>query len=371
MRCGVSSHTWYVAEELSKNWEVHVLTSKHPAINESMDRSFELHPRIKRWRVSALPSIVREIERLEPDVVHMQNPTNIYNQRWNFMPGLLPSFGRRLWKKTRLVVMQHDLAIGHWLMQRKHAMLLKNADAVTVSNDRDYQIAESYVSSNNLFHARVASHFTPPSFSAEERQAVRSELKVPDNGVLLVYFGFVIPSRKLDNLVRAAAILKKDKVPFKLILMGGAGPGAEGYLSACKNQTRELELDDNVEWTGYAQSELIERTVGVSDLFISPITRGADFRNSSFLVAAHGGVPILTTENPRYGIDRELRASNICRFFDPEKPAELAKLIMDLWQDHEARKRMSEACLKISKKHSWQEHARVLSMAFRGDKPDG
>jgi glycosyltransferase involved in cell wall biosynthesis len=141
-------------------------------------------------------------------------------------------------------------------------------------------------------------------------------------------------------------------------------------MASCKALTAQLALNDCVTWTGYAEATLIEKVTPAADVFISPIERGADFRNSSLFPAIQSGVPILTTENPKYGIDRELRAWNICRFFDPASPKSLADAISALLKDEDAKQQIRKAMARLAPRLTWEEHARVLDMAYRGEPPE-
>jgi len=374
MRCGVSHHTWLVAQALAElgRWEVHVLTTDHPDISVERERSFELHPVVKGWSVSRLPAIVRAVARLRPDVLHVQNPTAAYAARSGMTMPMLPVAGRRLWKRTRLVVTQHDLAVGHWTMQKKHMMLLKRADAVTVSNDRDRGAALRHAPAmaDRLHLARMGSHFRAPVLSGNGRARLRRGFGVPDGGVMLLYFGFIVPGRRLETLLRAAARLKDRGMRLRLVLVGGGGPGCERYAAACRRLTADLGLEPEVLWTGYAPPRTVGRALAAADLFVSAIERGADCRNSSILAAMEAGLPILTTENPRYGTDRELRAGRQCRFFDARDAASLADAVAEVLADGAALERMRAASRRAASRNTWDEHVRVLEMAYRGDSPE-
>ena len=117
-----------------------------------------------------------------------------------------------------------------------------------------------------------------------------------------------------------------------------------------------------------SQEELAHRA-GVHATYLSAIERGADCRNSSILAAMEAGLPILTTENPRYGTDRELRAGGQCRFFDARDAVSLADTVEAVLADGPALERMRAASLRAASRNTWDEHVRVLEMAYRGDLP--
>ncbi len=374
MRCGCSLHAYRVAQEMSRtqSWDIQLLTSNHPDIDRSLKHDFELHPRIDSWRPWRLPNIIDEIERLRPDVLHVQAPTAAYAGRLHLTMPLLPWAGRRLWHSTRLVVTQHDLAIGHRSMQCKHHLLLRSADAITVSNDRDFQaIARLSPKTLSRTHrAPLGSLFDSPALDPKERHSIRQSLGIEPEDLLIAYFGFLIPSRKIETIIESARILSDQQKNIHFLFMGGTGPGSHSYVEHCKRLAEKHDLTRQIHWTGYLPNHEIETNLAVSDLFVSAIERGADFRNSTLIAAMNAGLPILTTQNRRYGIDRELEQSGACLFFDPDSPSSLAQSIQKMAQNPSLRLEMSNRAQERAQQHTWPRHASVLDRAYRGLPPE-
>ena len=80
MKCGVGDYTSVLAEELAKkDNEVHVITSERADSNKA--KNVVVHNIVKVWKLRAIPSIIKELKKIKPDVVNIQYPSDEYYRR--------------------------------------------------------------------------------------------------------------------------------------------------------------------------------------------------------------------------------------------------------------------------------------------------
>ncbi len=331
IRCGVAKHVDIIARLSAEDrtFDVHVLTSDDPKIDRELPRGYNLHPLVKVWRFGAIDAIIAEIEKLRPDVVHIQNPT-LYYRSWHaeLMSRLVPRLKKRR-PGLRIVVMQHDIAIGHPWLRWRYRPLLQSAHAVLVSNQRDYlAVIDQNIPEDKIYLAPVTSHFTMPRPTQQARQTARAALNLTADVPVIAYFGFIHPGRNLKTLIKAMGRLHPDYPNLVGLMIGGPAPRSQGYLRSCQKLADRLGLQNNLIWTGYAPEEQIINGLMGADVFVSLPERGADLRNTSIITGMLAGLSVVTSENPRYYRDPDLPAYG-CRTTAPNDDAAVAKAIKE------------------------------------------
>jgi len=366
--CGVSYHTWVVCTELAKQgrWDLHLLTSDHPSINGALHCDFRVHPLIRRWNLRAIPTVLRFVRRLAPDVVHLQYPTLPYNGRLNLTLHVLLPLLRSVCGVRRIVVTQHDFSIAHWLSRLRAASLLSFADGITVSNDRDETALRRYFPflAKRVRRAHIASHLAPVTLSREERRSVRAETGIERSEFLLTYFGFIVPGRRLDVVLHALRLILDAGHAARLAVMGGPLGGDLSYLERLRGLADSLGLSERVNWLGHCPSDRVARILAASDLFVMPIQRGADLRSSTLAAAISQGVPIVTTRNRRYLIDRDLEAAGCVIFCDPNSSTSLARAILRGLSDRSLREELKRNMRRLVPRLDWKAHARAVAAQY-------
>jgi len=91
MRCGVGDYTARLAEAIGRvhGTSVAVLTSQVAGMPTLPNSRYEVFPVVSQWSLRYFPRIARLVRRWQPDIVHMQFPTQGY--RVGYLPLLLPS----------------------------------------------------------------------------------------------------------------------------------------------------------------------------------------------------------------------------------------------------------------------------------------
>lgn len=309
MVCGTSHWIYEVVSRLSQRnlFDIHILTSDDPRINPVKAKPFQVNPVIKNWGILHTGSILRRIRDLQPDIIYIQNPTIQYS-RWGsiLMSWLVPRLKRSV-PQPRIVLMQHDLAISHPCFRWRYRPLLQAADAIVVTNSRD-ALAAQHLSINpkKIYLAPLSTHFHLHQPGADIKIKARASMNLPQGDFIVAFFGFIVPGRNIDILIRAMAQLRRDGHPVHGLIIGGPHEYAPKYYDKCHNLCKKMGLQSHITWTGYASEQQVADGLAAADVFVSLLERGADLRNSSILTGILAGLPVITSRNSKYYNDPDL-----------------------------------------------------------------
>ncbi len=369
--CGVAGHVRLIAERTEKLglYDISVLTSADEAVDVGLAQGYRVLPRVESWSLVQAKRICELILAERPDIVHIQNPTARYVGWRSVVMSRVGPILKKLAPRVRLVVMQHDIAVGRKLFQYRYYPLLHNADAVVVSNSRDEQAVRRLgVPESKLYRAPVSSHFAGQAPTAEDKLQARAELGIAKDAWCVSYFGFIHPGRHIDVVLRGLAELKKRGRSVFGIMMGGAFPGADNYYHGCQKLGKELGLAAELHWTGYASEEQIAQGLAASDIFVSLPGRGADMRNTSLQTAMLARLPVVTSENPRYYIDSDLRAMG-CECIRPGDAGQLCEAIEKIIQRPPSAEMRARRAAFLEPEKVWARHIEVNLRAYQDLEP--
>ena len=188
----------------------------------------------------------------------------------------------------------------------------------------------------------------------------------------LVFFGFVRPSKGVEELIAAMGLLKEDHPDLRLVVAGGLALDREaGYLEVLQEAVHRAGVADRVEFrTRFLPEAEKAAIVRSARILVLPYTD--QFVEVSAVVhdfVAYG-VPIVCSDRPRFS---ELTDGVDCLKVRPEAP-ELAKGIRTLLEDPSLASRLGENLRRKAQAESWDRIAdlyrRRLGAIARGDPRD-
>jgi glycosyltransferase involved in cell wall biosynthesis len=149
-----------------------------------------------------------------------------------------------------------------------------------------------------------------------------------DGTPTLLFLSRIHVKKGLDPLLRAAAMLKRAGVPFKLVI---AGTGDDAHTSAMQGLARELGLAEVVHFVGLVVNQEKVSLYESADLFVLP-TSQENF-GFVFIEALACGTPVVTTK----GVDiwPELESSGGATITSAD-PAELSGVLQRLLAQRDA-----------------------------------
>lgn len=170
-----------------------------------------------------------------------------------------------------------------WLT--KHAPQLDEMVAVSRAVLADYHTATGVKGGRVILNGRPLERFAAPLAPAE-RERRRAELGLKEDAVLLLCAATLQPSKDHPTLLRAAARLRVQGLPF-LLLLAGEGPDR----AALEALAKELALDDSVRFLG--RRDDVATLMRLADLYVATSVR--EGLPGSVIEAQASGLPCVVT----------------------------------------------------------------------------
>ena len=191
--------------------------------------------------------------------------------------------------------------------------------------------------------------------SASERSEMRASLGVGDDRPIILYAAKLQPRKRPDDLLRAAALLNKERVPFQLAMVG-SGEMEPGLRA----MAQQLCLT-NVRFTGFVNQSVLPRYYGACDVFVLPSTD--EPWGLAINEAMCAGLPIVASSEIGCAPDL-LRAGGNGLLFPGGNIAALADALRPLIADARLRERMGQVSRDIIARWSYAECEAGLSAAL-------
>lgn len=297
MTCGVGDYTSCLVQALRKRSAVSiaVLTSEKLCRLESNLPS-DIMAVVKHWKLIEFPRIAKVIRRWQPDIVHIQYPTQGYSGG-----GLLPFFLPALlsFMKIKIVQTWHEYyteATANWHVALK--AIVPSPIIVVRPRYADHLPAfyRRLIQANRLHFIPNASSLPRISLTDEERHAIHARY-APATKALVAYFGFLYPHKGIDDLF---AIADPDKHHLVLI---GAIDEADPYHQSLRARALRGDWAEKVSITGFLPSDEAARLLAAADAVVLPFRNGGGLWNTSLHGAALQGTFIVTTSHDKQGYD--------------------------------------------------------------------
>jgi len=368
IQCGVSGHTELIARLTAqrREYDVHVLTADDPLVDPSLAQGYTLHCLVKKWHLFHARALARTILSLQPDLVHIQNPTIKHYRFHALTMSVVVPYLKKLAPALPVIVTQHDLAVGRSWGRWRYYPLFHAADAVCVSNSRDEQaVLAQKIAPHKVYRAPVSSHFAdPPARTPAAIQAARRFFNIDPALNTLAYFGYIHPGRNIHVLLQALHHLNQRGQRLHTLIIGGPFPKHQDYYEHCRNLADRFHLQPYLTWTGFAQESQIAQGLLAAEVFISLLERGADLRNTSIISAMLAQLPIITTVNPRFYVDRDLQILR-CRLVNPHAPQAVAEEIVQALHCPPDAEFLARRAELFRPEKIWRQHIDTHQRAYR------
>jgi glycosyltransferase involved in cell wall biosynthesis len=326
-----------------------------------------------RWGVRDLPLLLRLVDDVGADVVHVQYQTGAFGMR--LAPNLLLPALRRRRTRPLLAVTFHDLKepylfpkagpVRGWATEA----VRRGADLAFVTNGRD--LADVGGRARVL---PIGSNIARAPLGPDDLAETRAWLGLAAGDFALGYFGFVDEWKGVDTLVAVAEQLWDEGRPVRLVFVGGVRAGgaasAPAYEQAIRARLAGPAADGRALWTGFASPEETSAYLQALDAIALPFTAGACYRHGTLIAAIENGCAIVTTRpDPaelslaEHGV-APLVDRVTARLVAPGDAEELAAAVADLIEDQALRRRIAAGAAALAPQFAWERIARTSLAAY-------
>jgi glycosyltransferase involved in cell wall biosynthesis len=248
----------------------------------------------------ARQAATRELTEAGADVIHLQQPLSAFGVLSSPAGRGIPSLytfhspAPLEYRSRRGTTAHHPggLAgsLGMGLLWLLEGICLRRATRIHVLSDFSAGLLRKLYRIPSSRIVKIAGGVDPQRFRpAEDRDAVRKTLGVPNGTSLLLTVRNLEPRMGLDALIQAMAILRQQ-APDLLLLIGGAG-SLRGDLESL---TSSLNLRSHVRFLGFIPDKELSLYYQASDAFVLP-TRELEGFGLVTAEALACGTPVLGT----------------------------------------------------------------------------
>jgi glycosyltransferase involved in cell wall biosynthesis len=291
-------------------------------------------PEDRAMKLGALRALRAEVERLEPDLVHIQTPFIAHYQ------------GTALARALRLPVVEtyhtyFEEYLHHYVPLMPRAVMRFVARRFTVSqcNVLDALVVPSRAMEQALldYGVRCPMHIIPTGmemerFAGGNGQRFREQLGIAPGQPVLVHVGRIAHEKNIEFLFRMFARVVRGK-PDAVFIVAGEGPA----LASCKAYVRSLGIAQHVRFVGYLsrERELLD-CYRAGDLFV--FSSRTETQGLVLLEAMALGVPVVSTAHMGTAdIMNPQRGARVA----PDDEAAFANIVVQLLEDVPRRAAMS------------------------------
>ena len=187
-------------------------------------------------------------------------------------------------------------------------------------------------------------------FNSAARSQTRNLLGIHSDDVVIVYSGKIIPSKRLDVLIKAIAPIITRDPKVKLLIVGRA---ESSYMKCLKSLILDLNISKNVIFHKWVHRALLHAFYSASDIAVWPGSPSI-----SIVEAASVGLPVIIERSP---VDTYAIESGNGFAFERGNANELRKYLETLLYDDKLRREMSrKSRLLIEQKLNW----RVIALQY-------
>ena len=291
-------------------------------------------PEDRAMKLGAIRALRQQLERLEPDLVHIQTPFIAHYQ------------GTAVARALGVPVIEtyhtyFEEYLHHYVPLMPRAVMRFVARRFTVSqcNVLDALVVPSRAMEQALldYGVQCPMHIIPTGmemerFAGGDGQRFRAQLGIAPGQPVLVHVGRIAHEKNIEFLFRMFARVIRSK-PEAVFIVAGEGPA----LASCKAYVRSLGLAQQVRFVGYLsrERELLD-CYRAGDLFV--FSSRTETQGLVLLEAMALGVPVVSTAHMGTAdIVNPQRGARLA----PDDEAGFASIVVQLLEDAPRRAAMS------------------------------
>jgi glycosyltransferase involved in cell wall biosynthesis len=240
------------------------------------------------------------LQALQPDVVHVHNLTHFSAVRVAIAK---PALRYRLIfdnHQSHLNIQQPRSMVTRWLRNGYYALFRRlaapvvraQADVIVAVGENEQAFIADYVglpvSAIPIIRLGADRAIFRPDDLARREQ--RDAWNVAEHEVVCLHAGQFRPGKRLDMLLQAAASLRTEGWPVRVVLIGGGYPT---YQQQLKAEAVRLGLAGHVLYEPFLDQPALARRLAAADIGVWP-----GFYSITFIQALATGLPVVAADSP-------------------------------------------------------------------------
>ena len=196
-------------------------------------------------------------------------------------------------------------------------------------------------------------------FNPADRADVRRELNITEENLLVGWVGRLDRKKRIEDFVRAAAIVNRGFPKARFVVIGGCDAFMPEYADELKNLTRELKLENTIQFLG-DRADVLRLLAGL-DVFVW-LSKGEGMPH----VIAEAGAARLPVVATRDNGTEEQIENSVSGLFVPHKsPPDVADALKSLFENAALRRRLgANLHRKVEREYSAEIVARQWETLF-------
>jgi glycosyltransferase involved in cell wall biosynthesis len=276
------------------------------------------------WSVSVVPDLLRRIDSLDADVVHLQYPAAAYG--YSIAPQCLSVF-------CPMFVTIHEATQARVL--RRLSLYPFSVRSLRIVFTTPYERA---------YATRWAPWISSRSHVINLGCTIPIVPRPTETGdSSLLYFGLLRPRRGLEELLALAELFQRTGSQQRVSIIGAAPPRWSHYNQEIRARAAKLPVD----WYINLPDPLVAELLARSEIAYLPFPDGASQRRTSLIAALSHGLAVVTTRGPQ--TPPEL--GDVVDFAGT--PFEAMTIIERLQKDVDLRRRRSVSAMHYAARFSW------------------
>lgn len=301
MMCGVGDYTCALVNSLrAQGVDVRVLTSELKKDIPVKENEFWIRRVMKIWRLNAYLTFIKELEDFQPDIVHIQDPTQGYHFMMAPISIVLRAF---IIKKMSIVWTWHEFPppINHRRFMMFIAMSIMAKAIIVVRHNYKQRLSKliSCLLLGKPFEF-IPNASVIPKVDLDFQEIANLRKTIPHGDKkIIVFFGFIYPNKGIERLFEIA-----DPAKHHIILIGKFDGNYE-YHQKILAISKNPDWSNNVTFLGFLSPENVAKYIRSADAVVLPYLEGAGSWNTSLHAAMLQGSFVLTTSLSQIGYDNE------------------------------------------------------------------
>lgn len=359
---GVETRAYFVARELAKRHNIIIIASHEKGFPKvSFFSGFKVIRAGKELNYTQKGNILGRLFFLIASIklgikLAKKIKFNIVDG-YNFMSYPQSYFiGKKL--KIPKVITYHDVWVGKWI---KHVGLsgilmefLERWILFRKGKKWDKIITNSNYTKKNLMKLKIPKNKIQAIYSGVDLSSYKIKLK-KYNRPTICFAGRLVDYKRVNDLIEAVKIVKKT-IPTIEVKICGSGP----ELNNLKRLTKQLNLEDNVEFLGYVNFNILKKIMYKSHLFSLPSE--VEGLGLVTIEAMASGLPYVNSKIPPTVEATDNGKGGL--LFETNNVEEFAEKIIQLLTN----KKLYYECVKkakiVVKKFDWKTLARKIENIY-------